>query len=136
MTDPIPPELLGAYEETWVEVELDEGRFTFAPVREGAPRMLPTVLSPHGFVITACNPFSQRLDEDENERRNGELEARMREEGWSIFPALGRDAEGEWREPSFAVVAPPVLPLLKLAREYEQNSVFEWGPGIWRVVVI
>ena len=129
-------QLRAAYASAWVEVELSGGRFVFPPVARGAPRLLPSALRPHGFVITACNPRSEVLDPEENATRTRSLAQSMRAERWTIFPAVNHDGSGGWREESFAVVAPPVVELLALARRFSQNAVYEWGDRTWRIVEV
>ncbi len=128
--------LMAAYAAAWVEVDLGRGTFVFPPVARGAPPRIPSLLAPEGFVITAYNPGSVRLEEAENRRRHDELRARLVEGRYTRFDAVGHDGVGTWREPSFAVVGAPVMEVLALAREFSQNAIYEWGDGIWRIVTI
>lgn len=129
------PQLWEAYAAAWVEVDLGRGTFVFPPVSRGRPPRLPTLLVPDGFVITACNPRSVPLSEAENRERNDALSSELAARRWTRFRAVGHDGEGSWREPSFAVVGAPAVEILALAHQFSQNAIYEWGPGLWRIVV-
>lgn len=80
--------------------------------------------------ITAWNPGSQPLPEEENHSRQNELEAALREGGWSYFPGAGVPEETGWRpEESFLVAGIPLEEALELGRRFGQYAIL-WGmPG-------
>ncbi len=55
-------------------------------------------------VVTAWNPRSRVLSEDENARRDILLRDLLRACGVRFVDALGRSKDGAWREPSVALV--------------------------------
>jgi hypothetical protein len=76
------------------------------------------------LFITACNPFSQSLDDDDNAQRNKQLETELNRRGLSYLTGVGQHASNEWPgEASFLVlgVSPDVAK--ELGQTYEQNAV-------------
>jgi hypothetical protein len=129
-------ELWKRYEAASVEVMIGEEWFVFPPVSSRELPALPTELRPCGVIITACNPGSRVVSEDENLGRQTELAEELDRALWPRLPAVGHDGAGGWREPSFAVVGAPISEILELAQTFTQNAVYEWGSGIWRVVAV
>jgi len=73
--------------------------------------------------ITACNPFSQTLPPEENERRNKLLEMDLRHLSHQVLPGLGI-GEGEWApEASFCALDISPEQALQLGRTFEQNAL-------------
>lgn len=84
------------------------------------------------MVITAANPGSRRLDEEQNRQRNERLVERLND-----FPyeALRCDSgKGEWIEPSVAVLGMPVAEACEMGAAFGQHSVFELTPDRLRVL--
>ncbi len=55
-------------------------------------------------VITAYNPYSVVCRDTENQRWQAQLKELLLQHGYETFPALGVSSDGEWEEPSLAVV--------------------------------
>ncbi len=93
----IPPELLAAYAATLYDIDAPSGT---ALIRIGQP--VPEVLHALTFhwerlaVITAFNPFSVPLSEEENLRRHAVLLGAVDSAGHRMLGGAGRDASGEW----------------------------------------
>ena len=77
-------------------------------------------------VLTAQNPRSRLLLGPENEERNRTLKHQLELRGWRFHPAAGRSPDGSWTEEGYAIVDADRDDVLALAREHEQNAIFEW----------
>ena len=74
--------------------------------------------------ITACNPFSQPLDEQTNLRRQEALEAELRRRSLTSLPGAGHHPVNGWPpEPSFLVLGLALEASKNLGRHYEQNAI-------------
>ena len=76
--------------------------------------------------ITAYNPFSQQLSEDENLERQEKLVKEIQSRGLNLLQGLGQDPDHKWEgEPSLLILDIALEAAKKLARTYEQNA-FVW----------
>ena len=74
--------------------------------------------------ITACNPFSQRSDEQTNLRRQEALAAELRRRSLTFLPGEGRHPSNGWPpEPSFLVLGLALEASKNLGRHFEQNAI-------------
>ena len=88
-----------------------------------------------GWVITACNPRSVLLSIEENALRSGQLHRDLVAAGYRVLPTTGFDpANPEWNEPGWLVEEISEPEAIRVAREWEQNAVFEWTPTAWELV--
>ena len=76
------------------------------------------------YVISGRNPGYTATDED-NERWHGELEHQLRTKGWDPMPAVGSSPDGNWVEPSWAVVGIGRDEACAVGRIFGQVAVFE-----------
>lgn len=104
---PPPPGLAALFEAAVVEIE-------------GAPLMGAA------FVITSCNPYGYLLSEAENAGRLAALEAVLLKRGLPFRRAVGRDPLGTWSEPSFVLKDCDRESALSIARDFEQDAVYEF----------
>ncbi len=81
-------------------------------------------------LITAANPRSQRLSDEENRLRNAMLEGEFIARGWKYGPSVGTDRAASWREEGFVVWDQSVDDLLELGREFEQHAIV-YGAAGW-----
>jgi hypothetical protein len=88
--------------------------------------------------ITACNPFSQRLDEQTNLRRQEMLAAELRSRSLVFLPGAGRHPTNGWpAEPSFLVLGLALEASKNLGRHYEQNAMVWAGTdAVPRLVIL
>ena len=126
MPHPRPaPSLAAAYGATTYRVLLPQGALD---LRVGA--LAPGGLGPFPWmVITACNPGSLKLSEEENHVRQEALVARLRALGLPFVAAENLADAGDWPvERGFWVSSPRLgRPLaLALGREFGQVAVL-WG---------
>ncbi|MGE4370566.1 MAG: DUF3293 domain-containing protein [Burkholderiaceae bacterium] len=74
--------------------------------------------------ITACNPYSQRIDDVGNLLRQASLKQEILEKGYPLLEAVGKDPQNKWpREPSFLVLGIPQPVAQELGRLFEQNAI-------------
>lgn len=112
---PLSDDQLAAYASAIYEVEVDGGwvdASAFAFDRAELPATL----------ISACNPWSQLLPDEENTRRHQTLQRQIEASGNPWASARGRAADFSWIEPGFLVQAP--LDLVDVwARQWQQHAV-------------
>ena len=77
--------------------------------------------------ITACNPFSRKLDEAANAARQSELTKELTQRSLSFIEGEGRHPSGEWTEPGYLVLGLSLDEARALGRQYEQNAVVWCG---------
>jgi hypothetical protein len=72
--------------------------------------------------VTACNPRSQRLSDEQNARRMTELETVVGGR-WLFYPGHGAGRDGRWPpEPSLLIVGIVESDAVELARRFGQNA--------------
>ncbi|RUO79984.1 hypothetical protein CWI84_08465 [Idiomarina tyrosinivorans] len=82
-----------------------------------------------GAVITAVNPLSQALSDDENERRQQQLQQALTAYA-QCWPAAAVDPQQQWpTEQGFFVLDIKADELLGLAQLYQQHAVVAWQSG-------
>ena len=75
-------------------------------------------------IITAWNPHSVRLSDEENAERNLRMLARLQEEEISFARAMGIPDSDDWpAEESFALFDIDLHRAIELAREFGQNAI-------------
>ncbi|WP_038028240.1 DUF3293 domain-containing protein [Thioalkalivibrio sp. ALE31] len=89
-------------------------------------------------VLTACNPGSQPLTEEENQQRQQRLERAVTEQGLRAWPACNRDPLGHWPdEPGLAIADLPEHLLARWLETFGQNAAVLLEPPapprlVWR----
>lgn len=78
-----------------------------------------------GAFITACNPQSQLLTDDENKGRNKQLATHLEKVSQVYcFSGAGQDRDQQWPpEASFMILGLSQETAIDLAREYQQNAL-------------
>lgn len=78
----------------------------------------------HWAIITACNPLSQPLPDDENARRTAALRERIGHNSQSFWGTGTRPDEGDWPSESGFFIALSDLDLAwRWARDFEQHAI-------------
>ena len=72
--------------------------------------------------ISACNPGSLLLRDDENTERNQELARRLAHRRIPAWPALNVSDDGGWPEPGFWIENITLELLDQLALDFQQNA--------------
>jgi hypothetical protein len=129
-------DLWTAYLRTQVRVELpDGGEALLAQADDGCHGDWPFPGTDHAWIITACNPRSVELTEQENRSRHEALGRQLLQLGATAFETTGFDpADSGWHEPGYVVPALPDAEADRLARAWEQNALFRWEPGRFSLV--
>lgn len=109
-----------AYLRTEVSVALHTGKEVAAGA---AARELGTL-----WVVTAENPFSDKLSEADNRARRSALESQLDEQVSPYLKAVGRSPDGTWQEHSVALLDSGGRRARAIGREFGQNAVFEITP--------
>ena len=112
--DSLPPRVLRAYRLTHYRAAGCEIRIGLRP----SNALFAKLQSPTGTLLTAWNPFSQRMPDRWNVRVQQRLQLQLRR-----FVVL--EAEGSlrgWRE-AMLLVGGPVAPAIRLARLFRQSAV-------------
>ena len=129
----IPPSTLTAYQGTDYYVSAEP---PFVLRIGAASEPLRNLYRQHesncAAFVTACNPYSQRLDAADNaahqDRLRNELEQRGLTRGLKFFKGEGRQPNGGWpAEPSFLVLGLDLEEAKALGRKHEQNAVVWCG---------
>ncbi|MFM7207611.1 MAG: DUF3293 domain-containing protein [Planctomycetaceae bacterium] len=80
--------------------------------------------------LTACNPLSERLDEDANAERMMQLELLIRGRGLSCLHGEGRSDDEAWPpEPSLLVLGIAEADAVAVAREFGQHAIVAGSRG-------
>ena len=136
----IPPELFKAYQSTWIDVSLgDETWSVYAGMGE-AVLALPPELKAGFWVITPCNPQSQKVSDAENQERYAAFWKHARTwakaSGRVCYRAVGRSAEGTWSEVSVAFVGMDASEAHEWGRTYDQMGLFWVDTSGVRIVAV
>ncbi len=117
-------ELLQLYRRTHYRVALADG--TLAALRIGAtpPPDIADWIGADGFAVylTACNPHSRLLSDEDNRQRLSELDERLRDAGARLLAGSASIPDETWAEPSRLVAGIGLDRLDALARAFEQNA--------------
>jgi Protein of unknown function (DUF3293) len=74
-------------------------------------------------VLTAANPFSRHLSDDENAVRNREMKLEIEKTGFKHDWSYGEQSDHSWREDGFVIFDAPLEVMLELGRKFEQNAI-------------
>ena len=107
-----------SYKETIVEIVLQE--------KSLSDRQLYEIWKTDFYMITAANPFSKLLTDDENRIRNQELHSLLIKDYQEILTGIGKDSTGTWAEEGWVVRGGEEEKLILLAKKYEQNAIFKF----------
>jgi len=77
--------------------------------------------------ITACNPFSNMLSNEENSQRMELLKADIAVMSLKMLCGIGESASGNWLEPSLLVLGIALEQAQCLGRKYQQNAIIWCG---------
>ena len=123
----IDSELWKAYEETdFIVHTKPEFTLNIGQASEQLKQFLNSHKVTSAAFVTAYNPFSEQLSNDENSARQENLVKEIQSRGLSLFQGLGQHPNHQWQgEPSVLILGIAFEAAKKLARTYEQNA-FVW----------
>jgi hypothetical protein len=107
-----------SYKETIVEIVLKE--------KSLSDRQLYEIWKTDFYMITAANPFSKLLTDDENRIRNQELHSLLIKDYQEILTGIGKDSTSTWAEEGWVVRGGEEEKLILLAKKYQQNAIFKF----------
>jgi hypothetical protein len=122
----ISTELLAKYGETVVEIFLDGKTVSYQDLHK--------VWKCDFYMITAANPYSQLLTDEENKARNQSLRAELSNSSDLILPAIGRDPTSDWSEHGWVLPTSDEKLLIDLARKFQQNAIFKFSESGKQVI--
>jgi hypothetical protein len=79
-------------------------------------------------IITAHNPYSQKLSKEENEQRHKELENILQERKLEHHPSTGESPDGSWSEEGFIIFDISLEDALAIGKRFEQHAIL-YGQG-------
>ena len=115
----ISAELLAKYGETVIEIFLDGRTLSY--------QELHAIWKCDFYMITAANPYSQLLTDEENQARNQSLREELSNISELIVPAMGRDPTSDWSEHGWVLPSQDASLLIDLARKFQQNAIFKFS---------
>jgi hypothetical protein len=117
--------LLALYRRTHYRVRWADGSESIIEIDAMPPAPIATWIGASGFAayLTACNPYSQALTEQQNEARLADLRRRLRAADARFLEGIASVPAEAWSEPSLLVTGVPLQQVDALAREFEQNAV-------------
>ena len=86
-------------------------------------------------ILTAWDPGTDLLGEQENREREAALEAELQHLGPAAWwPAVGVDPVSGHREEGLAVQGLAEHVVRQVGSRYDQDAVFSWTPSEWAIV--
>lgn len=121
MNSSLDPELIAAYIETDYIVSDDPPLLLkIGEQNDGARILLASFGVTGGAFLTAWNPGSQKLSEDENDDRQMALLSEI--EALRLNYLVGFGEREDWREYSYFVLGPSMQTATELAQSFDQNA--------------
>ncbi|TKB45732.1 DUF3293 domain-containing protein [Thalassotalea mangrovi] len=74
-------------------------------------------------LITACNPYSEKLSDEQNRIAQLKLEAELDRQGYHYYHGEGRNLAGTWIEPGVFILDIERHDACCLAARYQQNAL-------------
>ena len=115
--------LIEAYSATEYKVNLDPPFVLSVGIASpGLKDLYSAQRADSAAFITAYNPFSHQLSEQENALRQESLKAELIKRGLHFIPGVGEHPSGDWPgEPSFLVLGIALEAAKSLGRQFEQK---------------
>ena len=79
-------------------------------------------------LVTAQNPQSTPLSDEENRERNEGLEQYLLKKNYNYGPSLGKSTDGSWEEEGFTVFDLSLGDALELGEQFGQHAIV-YGEG-------
>jgi len=126
ISENISPELIAVYRDTQFHVTNSGKSFTLRIDKFSTE--LDELLKKHNkhssAYITACNPQSIQLTEEQISKRHMELKKDLESYNCVIYEGFGEDPRGEWvSEKSYLALGISEKDACKLEMKYRQNAI-------------
>lgn len=121
----LAPDLISAYEVTNFHVKA-EPAFTLNVGRLSGElkALFKQNNANNAAFITAWNPYSKSLSDEENQARNDQLKNELNIRSLKFIDGFGQDPLGQWSgEDSFLVLGIDLEGSKKLGIQFEQNAI-------------
>lgn len=86
------------------------------------------------FIISAANPYSEKLPDDANLKAERRMKAEFEKYGFKHRICKGQSPDGRWTERSFMVFNAPIGAIKQIGEDYLQNAIFRWTPHSWECI--
>ncbi|MFM1911964.1 MAG: hypothetical protein RJB18_1355 [Pseudomonadota bacterium] len=118
-------DLISAYEVTNFHVKRDPAFIlNVNKVSEDLKALYKQSRVDSAVFITAWNPYSKSLSNEENQLRNNDLENELNLRSLKFINGFGQDPLGQWAgEESFLVLGISLEASKKLGVQFEQNAI-------------
>ena len=131
----IEQELWDAYCTTVVTFVDDNGQgFVVSPADGVTGEWLGLGGAGEILIISAANPYSELISDEENLDLETRLKSQLSELGIRFHDCAGQSPDGQWVERSVMVFDAPLDVIKQLGAEYLQNAIFRWTPTAWECV--
>ena len=118
--------LQNKYEETLVEIHFGDQILSYVEYFK--------IVGDVFYMITAANPFSNKLSVEANHLLNQNLKGDLLSRDLEIQTGVGRDPSSDWFEQGWVVSGVGEAELIELARKYQQNAIFRFDSAGQHVV--
>jgi hypothetical protein len=117
-------ELVALYCRTHYDVVLPDSSLAAIRIGELAPVAVREWIGADGSAVylTACNPYSTPLTDEQNNERMAQLRRRLREDGARWLEGSAGIPGQRWSEPSVLIAGVPLARSDALADRFEQNA--------------
>lgn len=117
--------LLAMYRRTHYRVVLPHHADCTIQIGVSAPDPIADWIGADGCAVylTSCNPYSQALSDQQNDKRLADLRQRLHVAGARFLEGVASVPDESWFEPSLLVTRIPLTVVDAFARKYEQNAV-------------
>lgn len=94
--------------------------------------------APSSAFITAWNPYSELMSDEENTKRQDKLIASIKERGFAYYLGEGKDPSGEWPgEASILILGISLDEAKELGNEWGQNAIIWTGAdGVPQLILL
>lgn len=107
------------YSDSWIVDAFDQ------QIIWSGPNAVALPLKPPVHVITAHNPYEQKLSVQDNDQRNSVLLKKLEELHVEIKQVIGLSPDQKWQEASYAVQDLSREQACAIAQDFQQRGIFE-----------
>lgn len=133
--DEIPQALWDAYCSTVLTFTDDErNHHKLEPTPGQSGRWLIGSEINEVFIISAANPYSEKLSDDANVKFERQMIQELTKAQAKYRHCVGQSPDGRWKERSLMVFNAPLQRIKALADRYNQYAIFRWTPHSWECI--